>query len=166
MRIDELANVLFKASRQWEDIGFYMNKGLAGGSPEALKQVQETSQNPKVSEASLLMIVSGGRSFAFPGIKGYEPPTTKRAEEVAQKAEAIMKDIREVTPDAGTYSNEADYFEPDWQNSFWGVNYPRLLSIKKKYDPDNLFTCHHCVGSELLHPIVGMFTSPRHSLTE
>jgi len=146
--INDLANVLFKASRQWEDIGFYMNKGLAGGSPEALKQVQETSQNPKVSEASLLMIVSGGRSFAFPGIKGYEPPTTKCAEEVAQKAEAIMKDIREATPGAGSYVNEADYFEPDWQNSFWGVNYPRLLSIKQKYDPHNIFTCHHCVGSE------------------
>ncbi len=52
------------------------------------------------------------------------------------------------TPGSGTYANEVDYFEPDWQNSFWGVNYSKLLSIKQKYDPDNVFTCHHCVGSE------------------
>ena len=35
--------------------------------------------------------------------------------------------------------NETDYFEPDWQHSFWGENYPRLLAIKRKYDPRNLF---------------------------
>ena len=53
-----------------------------------------------------------------------------------------------ITPDAGSYVNETDYFEPDWQRSFRGENYPRLLAIKRTYDPDNLFTCHHCVGSE------------------
>jgi FAD/FMN-containing dehydrogenase len=59
-----------------------------------------------------------------------------------------MKIIRQVTPNAGSYVNETDWFEPDWQDAFWGGNYPRLLQIKRKYDPGNLFTCHHCVGSE------------------
>merc|ERR1711959_741187 len=27
----------------------------------------------------------------------------------------------------GNYVNEADYFQPDWQDTFWGSNYPRLL---------------------------------------
>ena len=49
---------------------------------------------------------------------------------------------------ASTDANEADYFEPDWSNSFWGSNYPRLLQIKKQVDPAGLFVCHHCVGSE------------------
>ena len=40
------------------------------------------------------------------------------------------------------------YFEPDWQKSFWGSNYPRLREIKDKYDPDGLFFVHHGVGSE------------------
>lgn len=50
---------------------------------------------------------------------------------------------------SGSYWNEADYYEKDWQTSFWGeANYPKLLIIKQKYDPNGLFTCHHCVGSE------------------
>jgi FAD/FMN-containing dehydrogenase len=47
------------------------------------------------------------------------------------------------------YVNETDYFEPDWQRSFWGGNYPRLLAVKQKYDPAGLFRVHHGVGSEL-----------------
>jgi FAD/FMN-containing dehydrogenase len=59
-----------------------------------------------------------------------------------------MKIIRDATPGSGAYPNEADYFEPDWQRSFWGVNYVRLLAIKKKVDPDNIFRVHHGIGSE------------------
>ena len=32
--------------------------------------------------------------------------------------------IKEVTPGAGTYSTEADYFLEDWQQNQWGANYP------------------------------------------
>ena len=32
--------------------------------------------------------------------------------------------------------SESNYFEKDFQQAYWGTNYPRLLSeIKKKYDP-------------------------------
>ncbi|KAJ7158393.1 FAD-binding domain-containing protein [Mycena crocata] len=53
--------------------------------------------------------------------------------------------LRAITPD-GAYQNEADVHEPNHAVSFWGTHYPRLLQIKKKYDPDNLLTCWHCVG--------------------
>jgi len=59
-----------------------------------------------------------------------------------------MRVIRDATPGSGAYVNEADDFEPDWQPSFWGVNSPRLLAIKKRVDPDNLFRVHHGIGSE------------------
>jgi FAD/FMN-containing dehydrogenase len=59
-----------------------------------------------------------------------------------------MLRLRNATPDSGSYVNETDYFEPDWQHAFWGDNYPKLLAIKRAYDPHGLFTCHHCVGSE------------------
>jgi FAD/FMN-containing dehydrogenase len=59
-----------------------------------------------------------------------------------------MKPLRELTAGSGSYANETDWFEPDWQQSFWGENWTRLSQIKRKYDPDGLFCCHHCVGSE------------------
>ena len=45
--------------------------------------------------------------------------------------------------------NEADYSDPAFQISHWGQNYPRLLALKKQYDPQGLFYGHHSVGSEL-----------------
>ena len=56
--------------------------------------------------------------------------------------------FRELSPDPGAYFNECDSLEPDWQASFWGPNYPRLLAIKQKYDPNTLLWCDRCVGSE------------------
>jgi FAD/FMN-containing dehydrogenase len=55
--------------------------------------------------------------------------------------------LRAATEYGGSYSNEGNYFEEDWRNQFWGSNYPRLLRIKRKYDPTNLFTVHKGVGS-------------------
>lgn len=60
----------------------------------------------------------------------------------------IMAPLRRVTPAGGAYGNEADVGEPDWQQAFWGKNYPRLLELKKKYDPTELFYAYHGVGSE------------------
>ena len=36
-------------------------------------------------------------------------------------------------PNAGTYSNETDTFEANFQSTFFGPNYPRHSSIKTKY---------------------------------
>ena len=59
------------------------------------------------------------------------------------------KVLKQLAPDMGTYCNEADPEMDDIQSAFWGVNYPRLLSIKKKWDPTSVFWCKSCVGSEL-----------------
>lgn len=50
--------------------------------------------------------------------------------------------------DSGAYSNEADVREPDFQQTLFGTNYPRLLHVKKLYDPDDLFIVSAGVGSE------------------
>ncbi|KAH9484479.1 FAD-linked oxidoreductase [Psilocybe cubensis] len=54
--------------------------------------------------------------------------------------------LRDITPDGGAYHNEADIHEPNFEESFWGGHYPRLLEIKQKYDPEHLLDCWHCVG--------------------
>jgi FAD/FMN-containing dehydrogenase len=59
-----------------------------------------------------------------------------------------MNTLRAAVPNAGSYFNETNYFEKNWQQSFWGENYARLAEIKKKYDPLGLFYVHHGVGSE------------------
>lgn len=50
----------------------------------------------------------------------------------------------------GQYFSECDddLGPGEWQQQFWGDNYPRLLKIKRKYDPENHFTCKQCVGSD------------------
>lgn len=60
----------------------------------------------------------------------------------------IQPIIEAATPSAGAYMNEADFQQHDWQDTFFGVNYPDLLSIKNKYDPDNLLYAIVAVGSE------------------
>jgi hypothetical protein len=48
----------------------------------------------------------------------------------------------------GAYGNEADADETDFQESFWGENYPRLRGIKRWRDPGDLFIVRKGVGSE------------------
>ncbi|KAK3045515.1 hypothetical protein LTS18_013733, partial [Coniosporium uncinatum] len=53
-------------------------------------------------------------------------------------------------PKAGAYLNEASPHAADWKQSYFGSNYARLESIKKKYDPKNVFWCSPCVGADML----------------
>ncbi|KAJ8133560.1 hypothetical protein O1611_g50 [Lasiodiplodia mahajangana] len=56
--------------------------------------------------------------------------------------------LRQLDPSSGAYLNEANDFEPGWQWSFFGPHYGRLYDIKTKYDPEGVFWCPRCVGSE------------------
>ena len=142
-----LADALFEASRHCA-FSFHANKGLSGAAVDARQRDRQTAINPAVFEAVALVVSASGQQYAFPGVPGHEPDPAASAE-AAPKVNAAMKVIRAATPEAGTYVNECDYFEPDWQRSFWGENYPRLLEVKRNYDPGNLFRVHHGVGSDL-----------------
>ncbi|KAG0027070.1 hypothetical protein BGZ81_005902 [Podila clonocystis] len=67
---------------------------------------------------------------------------------IARKLTAATQRLRDLTPGSGAYMNEADPNEPNWQDAFFGSNYPRLKSIKNQVDPHGLFACRKCVGSE------------------
>lgn len=68
--------------------------------------------------------------------------------------------LRDITPGWGSYQNEGDTFEPDYTTSFWGQdNYQRLLKIKQEIDPQNLLTCHQCVGWDSSDPRWGCYPS-------
>ncbi|KAG0029599.1 hypothetical protein BGZ82_007835 [Podila clonocystis] len=68
--------------------------------------------------------------------------------EIQRALTKAVSRLRAITPGSGAYVNEADPNEPDWQDSFFGANYPRLRQIKDKYDPQGMFICRKCVGSE------------------
>ena len=63
-----------------------------------------------------------------------------------------MGALRKAAPKAGSYLSESDFFERDWQRSFWGANYPRLARAKKTFEPEGLFVVHHGVGSNEWSP--------------
>ncbi|KAK4951391.1 hypothetical protein LTR10_010365 [Elasticomyces elasticus] len=46
------------------------------------------------------------------------------------------------------YMNEGDFQEPKFQEVFYGVNYGRLLGIKDRYDPEQIFYALTGVGSD------------------
>ncbi|KAF8607283.1 FAD-binding domain-containing protein [Ceratobasidium sp. AG-I] len=71
--------------------------------------------------------------------------TVDQQQAVYTSVSAAADKLRAVTP-AGAYQNEADVSEPDHENAFWGSNYARLVTIKKKYDPKGLLDCWHCVN--------------------
>ncbi|MDY6995989.1 MAG: FAD-binding protein [Actinomycetota bacterium] len=144
---DALADTLYEASRLGR-VTLHVNKGLAGASDEVLARERQTSINPAVLDAAAFATIGSQQGAAFPEIPGHEPDLEAGRRE-AQETNTAIGIIRAATPGAGTYSNEADYFEPDWQQAFWGTNYNRLLAIKQRVDPGNLFRVHHGVGSEL-----------------
>jgi FAD/FMN-containing dehydrogenase len=142
----QLTTALFNASRLIE-VPIIFNIGLAGASKEALERQATTSMHPGVMNAAGMVMLSNVQQYVFPNIKSFQPDYSQ-AKAKAKIAEKAAQFIDDVAPNAGTYVNEADYFEPHWQQSFWGEHYARLLEIKKRVDPTRLFSCHHCVGSE------------------
>lgn len=74
------------------------------------------------------------------------------------KQKAIIKNMTDVEipllrsvegeDQMGAYMNEANGYEPGFQQSFWGENYHRLYRIKQEWDPTGLFITRMGVGSE------------------
>jgi len=51
--------------------------------------------------------------------------------------------------DNSYFSESAYYHEGDsWKQRYWGSHYEQVLNVKMKYDPENMFWCRHCVGSD------------------
>ncbi|CAF3488118.1 unnamed protein product, partial [Rotaria sp. Silwood2] len=70
------------------------------------------------------------------------------AQQVSNRAEILNR--LSISSQGSCYLNEADPNEMDWQVKFFGTRaiYDRLKSIKQNIDPDGLFVCPNCVGSD------------------
>jgi FAD/FMN-containing dehydrogenase len=145
-RRSRLVDAFFAASRHWR-LGLHFNKGLAGGSAGAIAATRDTATNPRVLDAFALAIIAGGGDAAYPGMPGATMDLAN-ARDRSDRIGLAFAELVKVAPDGGAYVAESDYFEPEWQRSFWGGNYARLAAAKNEYDPDGLFFVHHGVGSE------------------
>jgi len=144
--LSTLAMTLVAASRV-RGFEIHFNKGLAGAPPEVARQGSEIPINPVVQHAFGLIIIAGGELNVHEGLRGHEPNKAQARSESAKITQA-MDLIRAIAPESGAYCSEMSYFASNWQTDAWGNNYPRLLTLKQKYDPTGLFMAHHYVGSE------------------
>eukprot|EP01084_Bolivina_argentea_P011836 22160_1 len=86
--------------------------------------------------------------FVFDPFSVAETPNmVNKAVEYGQKWENKLRKFGN-----GMYFNEEnpDCMGCDWKNEYWGYpNYNKLLNVKRYYDPNQVFWCTHCVGSDL-----------------
>ena len=143
-----LVDALHAAATQW-GLGLHFNKGLAGAPATALARSRDTATNPVAMDAFALVIIASNSNPAYPGIPAHEPDLVT-AKTRAEAVERAMAEIYRAVPkrQAGAYVSESNYFDEDWQASYWGSNYQRLLAAKQAYDPDGLFFVHNGVGTE------------------
>lgn len=135
------------AAAQHATVELHLQKGLAGGSDAAIASARETATNPAVIDAFVLAIIASEGPPAYSGLSGHEPDLADARKNAAGIAKAVGE-LRKVAPDGGAYLAESSFFEPKWQQAYWGPNYQRLLEIKQKYDPAGLFFVRHGAGSD------------------
>ena len=121
-RRQSLADALFAAAKH-QEVALHCNKGLAGAPADAIAAAKDTAMNPAVVDAFALVISAALGEPAYPGVPGHEPD----AEAARSQFDAVnqsMNEIRKLLPRVGSYVWETDFFQPNWQEAFWGENYP------------------------------------------
>lgn len=149
----------------------FLGRQALTGNSTALKTTLETIVGmPEEATSVNMVFVGGGQVFAdasdpYSGVnpawrqtyvhnivaRGWAPGSsdaTIRAvyEDITYNKTQAMK---ELAPDTGCYMNEADRFDSDYPQDFYGTHFGRLSLIKWQYDPQSVFYCPTCVGSEM-----------------
>ena len=143
--LEVFSEAIVAASRHWS-LSLHANKGLAG-APDAVREAAKaTAMNPAVTEAFALAICGAEGPPAYPGIAGHEPERAQATQD-ARRVSAAMGALKAGVETTGCYLAESDFFEPGWQQAFWGDNHDRLAHIKRIYDPTGFFIVHHGIES-------------------
>ncbi|KAE8373291.1 FAD-binding domain-containing protein [Aspergillus bertholletiae] len=102
--------------------------------PEA---AEETSLHPAWRNSTWMITVQ--RSWAWNS-------TVAERRVLVQEMKRITTALEALAPGSGSYLAEADPWTVNWQQSWWGDQYGRLLKVKQRYDPHGLLSCWRCVG--------------------
>lgn len=147
---------------------FPINKDVTNGITSAAVKADMMGNLTEFVKADLLAVRDGSRSteqhemFHCPGSASPGSAAANTTSISPGFREAIVHyltlNIADPASEEGMYSfAENSYFGESsythqgdsWKQRYWGSHYEELLSVKKKYDPERLFWCHHCVGAEL-----------------
>ncbi|KAH8886648.1 FAD binding domain protein [Thozetella sp. PMI_491] len=103
---------------------------VAGPGPRHVEQGMRGALNPVWRETYVHAITLSANV-------DYDSMTPKAAlEELASWTEANLEPVwREWAPSTGAYMNEGNPRSSQFKYDFYGVNYDRLVEIKRKYDP-------------------------------
>ena len=82
--------------------------------------------------------------------RGWAPGTDQATIDAIRKdiTEVKVQAMKDLAPETGCYMNEADRYDPEFLEDFYGGHLDRLEEVKRKYDPEGVFYCPTCVGSE------------------
>jgi len=138
---DALFNRTMDAIRATVQEGGYVLHGLSIGPTEKVAGYpgRTNAVNPAWRENVLHLCFMTTQASNF---------TAQQARDEEARIQRYMRGIREVSPGAGSYMNEGDPGEPDWQQAFYGSKYGELLRIKRRRDPWGVFWAATTVGSE------------------
>jgi FAD/FMN-containing dehydrogenase len=104
-------------------------------------------------DASVNSILPAWRDAAFLlnfGISQAADASWAELQALQATANGYMDQFRALAPGGGNYANEASFNYAYWKTEYYGANYNRLLSIKQKYDPNNMLWGSVNVGGDLL----------------
>jgi len=137
---DQVAKIFNQIKGRSQNPSVLAGHLVAGGQ---VSYVTNTSINP-VWRTSLLHMVYG--QFWSDGTSLNDQQ--KHAEHVTNQVN-ILQTIAG-GDQSGSYMNEADPNEPNWQQKYFGTQaiYDRLKTIKQTVDLSGLFICKNCVGSD------------------
>ncbi|KAJ5267650.1 hypothetical protein N7478_010458 [Penicillium angulare] len=136
-----------RLANAWESIGWAPGEAMvghvvAGGAVAANGEKIDSAVNPAWRKTATHLLFS--KSWGANATLAEQKAIIKNMTEVQIP---ILRSV-EGEKNMGAYMNEANGYEPGFQKSFWGKNYPRLYKIKQEWDPTGLFIARKGVGSE------------------
>lgn len=144
----EVASYLRRILQSKDETGSMNVIGLQGGpGPANVPENMRGALNPVWRSAYLHVITMGS------GLNIKESSSPSAAlQEAGEWMELNRESIwRSWAPETGAYMNEANPFNSNWKQDFYGVNYDRLLEIKRRYDPTESLYVLNGVESDWWH---------------